>query len=136
MSVLLKKITSSARRSLRVGHLARRFTCPNTSCGRRTVVERVPGLTPRHGQRTERLRSTLEAELEQVRVDLADAEEVLRCRVIGLEQHLEALAEEEAPAAVAGGPSQNTNTLPGCGLYHGEAEAAWPVSAWPGGEGP
>ncbi|WP_259408384.1 hypothetical protein [Streptomyces akebiae] len=39
----------------------------------------------------------LEAELEQLRAALAAAEEVLRHRVIGLEQHLEALAEEDAP---------------------------------------
>ncbi|WP_306190791.1 hypothetical protein [Streptomyces sp. MK5] len=42
----------------------------------------------------------LEAELERVRAALVEAEEVLRRRVIGLEQYLEALAEEEA-AAVA-----------------------------------
>ncbi|MFF0097645.1 hypothetical protein ACFYSF_48315 [Streptomyces canus] len=42
-----------------------------------------------------------EAELERVRTDLAEAEEVLRRRVIGLEQYLEALAEEEMPAEVA-----------------------------------
>lgn len=45
----------------------------------------------------------LEAELERVRADLADAEEVLRRRSIGLEQYLEALSEEEAPAVVAVG---------------------------------
>ncbi|MYS88041.1 MULTISPECIES: hypothetical protein [Streptomyces] len=39
----------------------------------------------------------LEGELEQLRAALADAEEVLRRRVIGLEQYLEALAEEDAP---------------------------------------
>jgi hypothetical protein len=44
----------------------------------------------------------LEAELERVRAALADAEEVHRCRVIGLEQYLEALAEEGAFADVAG----------------------------------
>lgn len=44
----------------------------------------------------------LEAELERVRAALADAEEVHRCRVIGLEQYLEALAEEGAPVDVAG----------------------------------
>ncbi|GGT59191.1 hypothetical protein GCM10010287_36740 [Streptomyces variabilis] len=44
----------------------------------------------------------LEAELERVRVALADAEEVHRRRVIGLEQYLEALAEEEASADVVG----------------------------------
>jgi hypothetical protein len=37
---------------------------------------------------------------------LADAEEVLRHRVIGLEQYLEALAEEEAPTMAVGGPSR------------------------------
>ncbi|WP_051744781.1 hypothetical protein [Streptomyces yerevanensis] len=47
----------------------------------------------------------LEAELERVRAALADAEEVLRRRVIGLEQYLEALAEEDAPAVVADGVS-------------------------------
>ncbi|MFD4413093.1 hypothetical protein [Streptomyces sp. NPDC058476] len=40
----------------------------------------------------------LEAELERVQAALADAGEVLGRRVIGLEQYLEALAEEEAPA--------------------------------------
>src|SRR5689334_13460876 len=40
----------------------------------------------------------LEAELVRVRAALVDAEEVLRRRVIGLEQYLEALAEEDAPA--------------------------------------
>ncbi|MGA5033376.1 hypothetical protein ACPB8P_22790 [Streptomyces cellulosae] len=39
----------------------------------------------------------LEAELERVRAALAEAEEMLRHRVIGLEQYLEALAEEDAP---------------------------------------
>jgi hypothetical protein len=43
----------------------------------------------------------LEAELERVRTDLADAEEVLRRRAIGLEQYLEALAEEETPVVGA-----------------------------------
>lgn len=43
----------------------------------------------------------LEAELEQLRAALAKAEEVLRHRVIGLEQYLEALAEEDAPTVAA-----------------------------------
>lgn len=38
----------------------------------------------------------LEAELKRVRADLADAEEVLKLRTIGLEQYLEALAEENS----------------------------------------
>ncbi|MFJ6437880.1 transposase family protein [Streptomyces sp. NPDC091416] len=37
----------------------RRFACGNPSCARRTFVEQIPGLTRRHSQRTERLRSTL-----------------------------------------------------------------------------
>ncbi|MGW1710612.1 ISL3 family transposase [Streptomyces sp. NPDC002206] len=39
----------------------RRFTCGSSGCVRRTFVEQIPGLTRRHGQRTERLRSTLAA---------------------------------------------------------------------------
>ena len=39
----------------------RRFFCRNTSCGRRTFVEQLPGLTRRHSRWTERLRSTLAA---------------------------------------------------------------------------
>ncbi|MFJ8360164.1 hypothetical protein, partial [Streptomyces sp. NPDC093984] len=46
----------------------------------------------------------LEAELERVRAALAEAEEVLRRRVIGLEQYLEALAEEGAPAVAVVSP--------------------------------
>ncbi|WP_344323763.1 hypothetical protein [Streptomyces macrosporus] len=45
----------------------------------------------------------LEAELERVRAALAEAEEVLRRRVIGLEQYPEAPAEADAPAVVADG---------------------------------
>ncbi|MFJ6530910.1 hypothetical protein ACIQMZ_37390 [Streptomyces longwoodensis] len=47
----------------------------------------------------------LEAELERVRADLVEAEEVLRLRTIGLEQYLEALAEEEQPTETVAGPS-------------------------------
>lgn len=43
----------------------------------------------------------LEAELERVRAALVEAEEVLRRRVIGLEQYLEALAEADTPVVVA-----------------------------------
>ncbi|MFB7113143.1 transposase family protein [Streptomyces sp. NPDC056291] len=38
-----------------------RFRCQNTVCTRRTFMEQISGLTSRHGQRTERLRSTLAA---------------------------------------------------------------------------
>ncbi|MFF1350502.1 ISL3 family transposase [Streptomyces sp. NPDC058322] len=37
----------------------RRFICADTSCGRKTFVEQIPGLTRRHAQRTERLRAAL-----------------------------------------------------------------------------
>ncbi|MFJ2171222.1 hypothetical protein ACIOTK_39200, partial [Streptomyces griseofuscus] len=47
----------------------------------------------------------LEAELGRLRADLVDAEEVLRLRTIGLEQYLEALAEEEQPAETVVGAS-------------------------------
>ncbi|MEU1231992.1 ISL3 family transposase [Streptomyces sp. NPDC005828] len=49
----------SAGRSVVVQLRVRRFRCRNTECPRRTFVEQMPGLTRRHGQRTERLRSTL-----------------------------------------------------------------------------
>ncbi|MFG2873896.1 transposase [Streptomyces sp. NPDC048337] len=39
----------------------RRFARENSDCARRTFVEQIAGLTRRHGQRTERLRSTLAA---------------------------------------------------------------------------
>lgn len=65
----------------------------------------------------------LEAELERVRADLADAEEVLRRRVIGLEQYLEALAEEEASAVVVGGVSRRKPVGPRRAVPHRENAA-------------
>ncbi|MGQ4366106.1 hypothetical protein [Streptomyces sp. SAS_272] len=60
----------------------------------------------------------LEAELERVRADLADAEEVLRRRVIGLEQYLEALAEEEQPVEMAVDPSRRKPVGPRRAVPH------------------
>ncbi|MFF8975177.1 hypothetical protein [Streptomyces sp. NPDC014995] len=60
----------------------------------------------------------LAAELERVQTDLADAEEVLRRRVIGLGEYLEALAEEEAPALVAIGSSQRKPVGPRRAVPH------------------
>lgn len=51
----------SAGRSVVLRLRVRRFACENVTCGRRTFVEQISGLTCRHGQRTERLRSTLAA---------------------------------------------------------------------------
>ncbi|MFF9113893.1 transposase family protein [Streptomyces sp. NPDC014805] len=51
----------SARRSVVLQLRVRRFACGNSGCTRRTFVEHLPGLTRRHGQRTERLPATLAA---------------------------------------------------------------------------
>ncbi|MFJ8664044.1 transposase family protein [Streptomyces sp. NPDC093795] len=51
----------SAGRNVVLRLRVRRFTCPKAVFGRRTFVEQIPGLTRRHGQRTERLRSMLAA---------------------------------------------------------------------------
>lgn len=60
----------------------------------------------------------LQAEFERVRAALAEAEEVLQHRVIGLEQYLEALAEQNASASVEA-----------CGIVAGEAPVDEPVPA-------
>ncbi|MFF8479115.1 hypothetical protein [Streptomyces sp. NPDC015414] len=60
----------------------------------------------------------LEAELERVRAALAEAEELLRRRVIGLEQYLEALAEADAPAVVTDGSSQKKSVGPRRAVPH------------------
>ncbi|WP_107309410.1 ISL3 family transposase [Streptomyces sp. TP-A0356] len=51
----------SAGRSIVLQLRVRRLACENTACARRTFVEQIPGLTRRHGQRTERLRAMLAA---------------------------------------------------------------------------
>ena len=68
----------------------RRFTCRNAECPRRTFIEQIPGLTQRHGQRTERQRSTLAA----IGLTLAGVP-VSRNTVLRL---VDALPEPEAPA--------------------------------------
>ncbi|MFF9312362.1 hypothetical protein ACF1BS_15775 [Streptomyces sp. NPDC014748] len=60
----------------------------------------------------------LEAELDRVRADLGDAEEVLRLRTIGLEQYLDALAEEEQPAGTVVGPSRRKPVGPRRAVPH------------------
>ncbi|MFD7407750.1 hypothetical protein ACFV7R_34980 [Streptomyces sp. NPDC059866] len=69
----------------------------------------------------------LEAELERVRAALAEAEEVLRRRVIGLEQYLEALAEADAPAVVADGVSQRKPVGPRRAVPHRQDAAGTEV---------
>ncbi|MET8979013.1 hypothetical protein ABZX85_25675 [Streptomyces sp. NPDC004539] len=66
----------------------------------------------------------IEAELVRVRTDLADANEVLRRRVIGLEQYLEALAEDEASAVVAGEVSPRKPVGPRRAVPHRENAAS------------
>lgn len=65
----------------------------------------------------------LEAELARVRTDLADAQEVLRRRVIGLEQYLEALAEDEEPMVAAVGASRRKPGGPRRAVPHRENAA-------------
>ncbi|WKX15905.1 hypothetical protein [Streptomyces sp. NL15-2K] len=69
----------------------------------------------------------LEAELERVRAALAEAEEVLRRRVIGLEQYLEALAEEDAPAVAADGVSHRKPVGPRRAVPHRQDAAGTEV---------
>ncbi|WP_236054674.1 hypothetical protein, partial [Streptomyces musisoli] len=66
----------------------------------------------------------LEAELERVRVALADAEEALSRRVIGLEQYLEALAEADEPAEGTGRVSQRKPVGPRRAVPHRQNAAA------------
>ncbi|MFD4754347.1 transposase family protein [Streptomyces sp. NPDC058426] len=79
----------------------RRFLCPVISCGRRTFVEQMPGLTRRYGRRTERLRSTLAA----VGLALAGRAGARMARVFGLSvsrstvlRLVESLPDPEVPA--------------------------------------
>ncbi|MFD7408691.1 hypothetical protein ACFV7R_39990 [Streptomyces sp. NPDC059866] len=69
----------------------------------------------------------LAAELERVRAALAEAEEVLRRRVIGLEQYLEALAEADALAVVADGVSQRKPVRPRRAVPHRQDAAGTEV---------
>ncbi|MEU0759359.1 ISL3 family transposase [Streptomyces microflavus] len=79
----------------------RRFTCRNAECGRRTFVEQIPGLTRKHGRRTERLRSTLAA----IGLALAGRAGARLAHVVGVPTSrstvlrlVDALPEPEAPA--------------------------------------
>ncbi len=72
----------------------------------------------------------LGAELRRVRADLADAEEVLRLRTIGLEQYLEALAEEEQPAEAVVGPSPRTPVGPRRAVPHCQNAAGSKTCPW------
>ncbi|MFI5759200.1 ISL3 family transposase [Streptomyces sp. NPDC051569] len=70
----------SGGRSVVLQLRVRRFVCWNSGCARRTFVEQIPGLTRRHGQRTERQRSTLAA----VGLALAGRAGARIARVLGL----------------------------------------------------
>ncbi|MFD7704162.1 ISL3 family transposase [Streptomyces caelestis] len=91
----------SGGRSVVLRLRVRRFTCGNSGCARRTFVEQIPGLTRRHGQRTERLRSTLAA----VGLALAGRAGARIARVLGVSvsrstvlRLVDALPEPEIPA--------------------------------------
>ncbi|WP_246156947.1 ISL3 family transposase [Streptomyces xiamenensis] len=81
--------------------LVRRFFCPNTSCGRRTFVEQVPGLTRRHSRWSERLRSTMAS----VGLALAGRAGARMARVVGVSvsrstvlRLVDALPEPDVPS--------------------------------------
>lgn len=91
----------SGGRSVVLRLRVRRFACENSSCTRRTFVEQIPGLTRRHGQRTERLRSTLAS----VGLALAGRAGARIARVLGVSvsrstvlRLVDALPEPEIPA--------------------------------------
>ncbi|MDV5142857.1 ISL3 family transposase [Streptomyces sp. SBC-4] len=90
----------SAGRSVVLQLRVRRFRCGNPKCPRRTFVEQISGLTRRHGQRTERLRSTLTA----VGLALAGRAGARLAAVLGMSisrstvlRLVEALPEPEVP---------------------------------------
>ncbi|WP_199272905.1 hypothetical protein [Streptomyces broussonetiae] len=94
----------------------RRFTCRNAECPRRTFVEQVPGLTRRHGQRTERQRSTLAA----IGLALAGRAGARLADIVGVPvsrstvlRLVDALPEPEAPSprSVAGWVLRRPKTL-------------------------
>lgn len=90
----------SAGRSVVLQLRVRRFRCGYTKCPRRTFVEQISGLTRRHGQRTERLRSILTA----VGLALAGRAGARLAAVLGMSisrstvlRLVEALPESEVP---------------------------------------
>ncbi|MFE7430452.1 ISL3 family transposase [Streptomyces sp. NPDC057545] len=91
----------SAGRSVVLQLRVRRFRCRNTVCPRGTFAGQIPGLSCRHGQRTERLRSTLAA----VGLALAGRAGALLAAVLGVAvsrstvlRLVDALPEPEASA--------------------------------------
>ncbi|MFD7900565.1 ISL3 family transposase [Streptomyces sp. NPDC059743] len=91
----------TAGRRVVLSLLVRRFFCPSASCGRRTFVEQVPGLTRRHSRWSERLRSTLAA----VGLALAGRAGARMARVAGVSvsrstvlRLVDALPEPQPPA--------------------------------------
>ncbi|UQX04743.1 ISL3 family transposase [Streptomyces sp. RerS4] len=91
----------SAGRSVVLRLRVRRFSCRNAECPRGTFVEQIPGLTRRHGQRTERLRSTLAA----IGLALAGRAGARLAHIVGVPvsrstvlRLVEALPEAEVPA--------------------------------------
>ncbi|MFH8626015.1 ISL3 family transposase [Streptomyces vietnamensis] len=83
----------SAGRSVVLQLRLRWFRCGNNRCPRRTFAEQIPGLTRRHGRRTERLRSTL-ADRAGARLAAVLGVAVSRSTVLRL---VDALPEPEVP---------------------------------------
>ncbi|MFE5096391.1 transposase family protein [Streptomyces sp. NPDC056638] len=91
----------SGGRSVALQLRVRRFICGNSGCARCSFVEQIPGLTRRHGQQAERLRSTLAA----VGLALAGRAGARIARVLGVPvsrstvlRLVDALPDPEVPA--------------------------------------
>ncbi|WP_240450031.1 transposase family protein [Streptomyces sp. S1] len=109
----------SAGRTVELQLRVRRFRCGYAKCPRRTFVEQIPGLTRRHGQRTERLRSILTALLTAVGLALAGRAGSRLAAVLGMSisrstvlRPVEALPEPEVPMRRVVGVDEYANDGP------------------------
>ncbi|HEX5567833.1 MAG TPA: ISL3 family transposase [Streptomyces sp.] len=128
----------SAGRSVVLQLRVRRFRCGNAMCPRHTFVEQVPGLTRRHGQHTERLRSTLAA----VGLALAGRAGARLARSLGVSvsrstvlRLVDALPEPDVPAPRVVGVDEYTTRK---GRHYGtvlvDVETRRPIDLLPGRE--